>query len=50
LKRDVQKKDSSVWLPGLGGMLDVLDSILVAAPAAYAMWAVGLVGKFSAGD
>ena len=43
LKRDMERKDSSRWMPGLGGILDVLDSLLVAAPAAYVCWATGLV-------
>jgi phosphatidate cytidylyltransferase len=44
LKRDVGCKDSSRWMPGFGGLLDVLDSILLAAPAAWMGWALGLVG------
>ncbi|MDP2911480.1 MAG: phosphatidate cytidylyltransferase [Candidatus Omnitrophota bacterium] len=35
IKRDYQVKDSSVFLPGLGGMLDVIDSILFTAPIFY---------------
>lgn len=44
LKRDMERKDSSRWMPGLGGILDVLDSLLVTAPTAYLCWALGLVG------
>jgi phosphatidate cytidylyltransferase len=43
-KRDVGRKDSSTWLPGLGGILDMLDSLLFAAPVAWLCFAVGLVG------
>jgi phosphatidate cytidylyltransferase len=38
LKRDAGVKDSSRWLPGFGGVLDILDSILLAAPIAYLGW------------
>lgn len=44
IKRDVGRKDSSAWMPGFGGVLDVLDSILFAAPVAYWCWSYGLAG------
>ena len=43
LKRDMGQKDSSSWLRGLGGMMDVMDSVLLAAPVAYLCWVGGLV-------
>ncbi len=41
LKRDLGRKDSSDWLPGFGGTLDLLDSILFAGPVAYVVWRSG---------
>jgi phosphatidate cytidylyltransferase len=44
LKRDAGIKDSSHWMPGFGGVLDLVDSLLVAAPVAYLFWALRWVG------
>jgi len=45
LKRDAQRKDSSSWLPGLGGVLDILDSVVFAAAPAYFFFATGWFGS-----
>ena len=38
IKRDSERKDASSAVPGFGGLLDVLDSLLFAAPVAYGFW------------
>ena len=35
IKRDCQQKDASASLPGFGGLLDIIDSILFAGPIVY---------------
>lgn len=40
LKRDAGCKDSSRWFPGLGGILDVVDSLVFAAPASCLYWSL----------
>ena len=35
MKRDAEQKDSANNVPGFGGILDIIDSTLVAAPFAY---------------
>jgi phosphatidate cytidylyltransferase len=39
IKRDMGQKDAAVLMPGFGGLLDLLDSILFAGPVAYSLWA-----------
>ena len=38
IKRDCERKDASQAVPGFGGVLDVLDSLIFAGPVAYALW------------
>jgi phosphatidate cytidylyltransferase len=38
IKRDCHTKDASKSIPGFGGVLDVTDSVLFAAPVAYLWW------------
>jgi phosphatidate cytidylyltransferase len=35
IKRDCRQKDASHVVPGFGGVLDVVDAVLFAAPVAY---------------
>ncbi|NUQ65525.1 MAG: phosphatidate cytidylyltransferase [Pirellulales bacterium] len=44
IKRDVGRKDSSIWLPGFGGVLDILDAILLAVPIACIYWRINPFG------
>jgi phosphatidate cytidylyltransferase len=43
LKRDAGFKDSSSWMPGFGGVLDLMDSLLLSAPVAYLWFANGFL-------
>ncbi|MFM7205266.1 MAG: phosphatidate cytidylyltransferase [Planctomycetaceae bacterium] len=41
VKRDLAAKDSGQMLGGMGGFLDLVDSLLLAAPVAWLLWALG---------
>jgi phosphatidate cytidylyltransferase len=38
IKRDCERKDASDAVPGFGGILDVVDSLLFAGPVAFVFW------------
>ena len=40
IKRDAHAKDAAAAIPGFGGLLDVVDSVLFAAPVAYLWFAL----------
>jgi phosphatidate cytidylyltransferase len=44
IKRDAQQKDSGDNVPGFGGVLDIVDSPLAAAPFAYLFFLIALSG------
>ena len=46
IKRDLGIKDAANWLPGFGGMLDLIDAVLFAAPVAW-LWLAPRFAHFS---
>ena len=49
IKRDCSAKDSNSIFPGMGGVLDVIDSLLFTAPAFYFLINYYLSKTFVAG-
>ena len=35
IKREFQTKDAGTWLPGFGGLLDRVDSLVLVLPLVY---------------
>ena len=48
IKRDCARKDASAAVPGFGGVLDVLDSLLFSAPVAFGFWERESIGQIAA--
>ncbi len=40
IKRDLGRKDAAALMPGFGGLLDLVDSVLYAGPIAYLLWKI----------
>lgn len=49
IKRDCQVKDSGKFLPGMGGVLDIIDSLLFSVPAFYLFMAAVIDPALKAG-